>query len=243
MGGQPLAAFLSLAVPDRLPQAWVDRFLKGLLSLAKDFRLPLAGGDTAQSLAGILADIVLVGTVPKGRAILRSGAHPGDRVYVTGELGGGVAGLHSLSAGKRPKPADYPRHFRPVPRIAIGRYLREHSLASAMIDLSDGLSTDLGHICDESRVGAEIFAEPIPLARVGRTQAPVMLSDALHGGDDYELLFTAPPKKLIPARIAGVPVTLIGNIVTARKKVLLHENGKRSPLRPQGWEHFRPDAK
>jgi thiamine-monophosphate kinase len=239
MGGEPIAAFLSLALPARLPQTWVDRFLDGFLALARQFRIPLVGGDTAQSPAGILADIVVLGSVPRGRAILRSGARPGDLLYVTGELGGGADALHRLFAGKRIQPEHYPRHFCPIPRLAIGRYLRKHSLATAMIDLSDGLSTDLGHICDESRVGAEILADSIPRARVGRPTHTVDLKDALHGGDDYELLFTAPPRKHLPARIAGVPVTPIGRITRGKKILLIKEGGQRSPLKPEGWEHFR----
>src|SRR5271157_3747079 len=152
MGGEPLAAFLSLAVASDVPQKWVDRFLKGLLDLAKEFKLPLAGGDTAQSMSGIQADIVVVGSVPKGKAVLRSGAKAGDQIYVTGELGGSAAALAWLIKSK-PVGAEYFRHFRPLARVAVGRRLRQGGLASAMIDLSDGLSTDLEHICQESHVG------------------------------------------------------------------------------------------
>jgi thiamine-monophosphate kinase len=243
MGGQPAAAFLSLAVPARLPQKWIDRFLAGFLALANQFHVPLAGGDTAQSPGGILADIVLLGSVPKGRAILRSGARPGDHIYVTGALGGGADALHRLFAGQRLKPEHYPRHFHPMPRIAVGRFLRERRLATAMIDLSDGLSTDLGHICDESRVGAQILSDSIPRARVGLPPTAVDLKDALHGGDDYELLFTAPPRKHVPARIVGVPITLIGRITRGKRIVLVQEDGRRAPLEPRGWEHFRGQSK
>jgi thiamine-monophosphate kinase len=239
MGGEPVAAFLSLALPAKLPQNWADRFLNGFLALAKQFRIPLAGGDTAQSPDGVLADIVLLGSVPKGRAILRSGARPGDLIYVTGELGGGADALHRLFERKKINPEHYPRHFHPIPRIAIGRFLREHRLATAMIDLSDGLSTDLGHICDESRVGAEILSDAIPRARVGRPQRAVALKDALHGGDDYELLFTASPSKTVPWPIAKIPVTLIGRVTKTKKIELVPEDGKRRPLKPEGWEHFR----
>jgi thiamine-monophosphate kinase len=243
MGGEPVAAFLSLAVPARLPQKWIDRFLDGFLALAKQFRVPLVGGDTAQSPAGILADIVVLGSVPRGRAILRSGARPGDLLYVTGELGGGADALHQLFAGKRIKPEHYPRHFHPIPRIAIGRYLREHRLATAMIDLSDGLSTDLAHISDESGIGAEILADSIPRARVGGPSRTVDLKDALHGGDDYELLFTTPPRKHVPARIAGVRVTPIGRITRGKKILLIEGSGRSAALQPEGWEHFHARAR
>ena len=243
MGGEPLAAFLSLAVPSKLPQRWIDRFLDGFLALAKQFRVPLAGGDTAQSPDGILADIVLLGSVPKGGAILRSGARPGDLIYVTGELGGGADALHRLSAGKKIRPEDYPRHFHPIPRLAVGRFLRERRLATSMIDLSDGLSTDLGHICDESHVGAGILADAIPRARVGLPKHAVDLKDALNGGDDYELLFTASPRKAVPPRIAKVPVSLIGRITKNKNIELVKEDGAGSAFKPQGWEHFRRSSR
>ncbi|MGB7585244.1 MAG: thiamine-phosphate kinase [Terriglobales bacterium] len=239
MGGRPAAAFLSLALPQNLPQAWVDRFFDGLLRLASDFQMTLAGGDVAQSPDGILADIVVIGSAPKGEAIPRSGAQPGDRIFVTGELGGSSAALKLLSAGRKLRPADYPRHFHPQPRIVVGEFLRQNRLASAMIDISDGLSTDLAHICQESGVGAELRAEAIPLARIGQPARPADLQSALHGGEDYELLFTAPPAKRVPARIAGVSLTQIGRI-TRGKRMLLIDGITRNNLLPKGWEHFKP---
>jgi thiamine-monophosphate kinase len=238
MGGRPIAAFLSLALPENLPQPWVDQFLAGLLRLADEFQMTLAGGDVAQSPGGILADIVVIGSVPQGKAITRSAAKPGDRIYVTGELGGSAATLKMLSSGRKPRPADFPQHFHPRPRIAVGEFLRKKRLASAMIDLSDGLSTDLTHICEESGVGAEIHADAIPLAHVGKPAREVDLESALHGGEDYELLFTAPRGKRIPPRIAGVSVTQIGRVIRPRRTILLRGN-TRSKLVPQGWEHFK----
>jgi thiamine-monophosphate kinase len=242
MGGAPVAAFLSLALPQNLRQPWVDQFMKGLLKLADRFNVSLAGGDTAQSPSGVLADIVVVGLVPKGKAIRRSGARSGDRIYVTGALGGAAAALKMLFSGRKLRPADFPRHFHPIPRIEVGRFLMEKSLASAMIDLSDGLSTDLAHICEESRVGAEIEAPAIPCASIGKPSHEVDLQFALDGGDDYELLFTARPGKRIPARIAGVSITQIGHITRDRRVLLMNEAGEASELRPQGWEHFKPEA-
>src|SRR5271169_2807012 len=156
MGGTPHSAFLSLALPADLPQRWVDNFIRGFLKLARRYSLTLAGGDTAQSPDGILADIIVVGSVPAGMAVLRSGARAGDIIYVSGTLGASVATLQELRSGKKLRPTAHLRHFYPDPRIAIGQYLREKKLASAMIDTSDGLSTDLRHICDESSVGAVI---------------------------------------------------------------------------------------
>jgi len=239
MGGEPLAVFLSLALPKKLPQSWVDGFMKGLLELAGEFKVPLAGGDTAESPTGVLADILVLGSVPKGKAILRSGAKPGDRIYVTGQLGGASAALKELVAGKKIRPRDFARHFHPVPRIAAAGLLRGGGLATAMIDLSDGLSTDLNHVCEESRVGAQVLAAAIPKASVGRTRNKVDLSQALHGGEDYELLFTAPPGKPIPEHIANVPVSLIGRITRSRKVLLVNEKGGSRELKPAGWEHFR----
>ena len=242
MGGGPVAAFLSLALPRDLAQAWVERFLSGLLGLARKYGVRLAGGDTAESPDGILADIVVVGCAPDGKAVLRSGARPGDRIFVSGELGGSAAGVEGMRARPRKKlrPQDYPRHFYPEPRVELGRILREKGLATAMIDLSDGLSTDLAHILEESGVGAEIESELIPRARVGRPAHEVGLDLALHGGEDYELLFTSPRGKRVPRQIAGVPLTLIGHITRGRKVFLVNQHSVGHELIPRGWEHFRP---
>jgi len=240
MGGEPVAAFLSLALPRKLPQKWVDGFLRGLLKLAEKFDVSLAGGDIAESPRGVAADIVVVGSVPKGRAIFRSGARPGDRIYVTGDLGGSAATLKLLFDGKsRVRPRDFRQHFYPVPRIEVGRFLREKNLAAAMIDISDGLSTDIAHICGESGVGAEILEQALPKASIERPAHAVDLRFALHGGEDYELLFTAPRGKRIPSRIAGVDITQIGQIKRTNKIVMINQQGTARELRPQGWEHFR----
>jgi thiamine-monophosphate kinase len=239
MGGLPTAVFLSLALPAELPQRWVDRFARGLLTLARKYGATLAGGDTAESAHGILADIVVLGTVPRGEAVRRAGARAGDRIYVSGELGGSAATLARMTEKGTLQPRDYPEHFFPEPRIALGRALREKGLVSAMIDISDGLSTDLGHICEESGVGAEVEAEAVPRASVGKPAHAVALPVALHGGEDYELLFTAPSGKRIPSRIAGVPITRIGNIVRRRKILLMSQGGIGCELGPEGWEHFK----
>lgn len=241
MGGAPVAVFLSLALPRNLPQSWVDRFLNGMVSLAKKQGATIAGGDTAESPEGILADIIVVGTVPAGKAILRSGAKPEDRIYVSGELGGSAAAVAKMRADPREKlnPRYYPRHFYPEPRVELGRFLRERKLATAMIDISDGLSTDLTHICEESGVGADIDSSAIPLAHVGKVAHEVDLDLALHGGEDYELLFTVPSRKRVPNRIAGVTITQIGVITRSRRIFLSSAGGVGYELRPRGWEHFR----
>jgi thiamine-monophosphate kinase len=247
MGGISLAAFLSLALPADLPQKWVDGFMRGFARLARGHKLPLAGGDTAQSPngAGVLADVVVLGSVPRGKAILRSGARPGDDIFVTGTLGAAVTVLEQLQAGAsaRKPGASKPRisrshsqkHYYPKPRLEVGRWLRERGLASAMIDISDGLSTDLSHICEESKTGAWIAQAAVPAA------PGVGLDAALHGGDEYELLFTARPAKhdRIPDRIAGVPVRWIGTITKTRGLWLVAPDMKsRQVLEPKGWQHF-----
>ena len=272
MGGVPQAAFLSLALPADLPQKWVDQFIAGLLKLADRYSVLLAGGDTAQSPGGVMADIVVLGSVPSGRAILRSSAKPGDLIYVTGNLGASQEALTRLRNGEKLQPRTHHKHFYPEPRITIGQFLRERKLASAMIDISDGLSTDLAHICEESKVGAVLYADSLADAAAirakrrfpdradasrstrlvsghdfsraeqrpikGRALAPAALGSALHGGDEYELLFTAPRGRRIPDCIAGIPITRIGEIVSG-KNMKLVTNGKSRLLKPAGWEHFR----
>jgi thiamine-monophosphate kinase len=243
MGAQPVAAFLSLGLPPELTRpengkgsAWIDRFLDGFLALSSRHKTPLAGGDLAQSSIA-LADIVLIGAVPYGTALLRSGARAGDFIYVTGSLGGSAFGLRRLRLDS-PHAAshDIAPHLWPQPRIPQGLWLRRRWIATAAIDISDGLSTDLHHLCEESDVAAEIDAASLPVFPGAR------LDDALHGGEDYELLFTAPPTARVPRKIAGVPVTRIGTIVKAKRttsRLVLINGTTRQPLQPAGWEHFR----
>jgi thiamine-monophosphate kinase len=256
MGARPVAAFLSLGLPRELTvpagrraesKSWVQRFLDGLLALAEVHSTPLAGGDLGESAVAV-ADIVLVGAVPRGRALLRSGAKPGDLLYVTGALGGAAAGLaclEDLAKGKpsRLEPPRIPKklaarlapHLYPQPRIAQGLWLQRRGVASAAIDLSDGISTDLAHICEESGVAAEVDAALLPI------HAGATLAQALNGGEDYELLFTAPAKAKLPRAIAGVKITRIGRITRTRAGrpavTLISEQGAQ-PLERQGWEHF-----
>jgi len=235
MGGKPLACFVSLGLPPQVPQKWIDGFLRGLLRLARLYNVQLAGGDVS-SAQEIVADIVVTGEVPAGKAVLRSGARPGDHIYVTGALGASAAVLKQLIEDKRLRPAKSNPHFYPQPRVEVGRWLLQRVVATAMIDLSDGLSVDLMHICKESHVSARITGVNVPVAR-GST-----LDVALHGGEDYELLFTASKRAKVPRRIVGVPVTQIGAI---HKPVnyspwieIVWGNGKARPLAQRGWEHF-----
>jgi thiamine-monophosphate kinase len=195
-----------------------------------------------------MADIVLVGAVPRGRALLRSGARPGDLLYVTGALGGAAAGLARLAelAKARTGNSNPPRipkkleavlapHLYPQPRIAQGLWLQHRGVASAALDVSDGLSTDLLHLCAESGIAAEVDAALVPI------HAAATLDQALHGGEDYELLFTAPAATRVPRSIAGVKITRIGRIVKPRPgqpAITLVTLQGSQPLAPHGWEHF-----
>ncbi len=268
MGARPLAAFLSIAIPRAVAAEakWIEGFLDGLLALAAATKTPLAGGDTAEAACNdITIDIVLLGATPTGRALRRTGAQPGDRIFVTGALGGSAAELASVSslapnktphtARARPHSAavlsrnagndtaNHP-HLYPQPRLAVGQSMLRRRLASACIDLSDGLSTDLAHLCTASNVAAEIETALLPLHPLTRTQSPESaLHSALHGGEDYELLFTAPPSASVPRNIAGVPLTRIGEIRRAGRNrplmTLIAPDGTRTPLDPGGWEHLK----
>ena len=252
MGAEPLGVFLSLALPARLPAAWPERFLDGFLALAGNHRVPLAGGDTAQSPSiskqheGLIAaDIVAVGQIPRGKALLRSGARPGDLIYVTGALGGAAAELAALAKNPRKfsKLTDavpgHP-HLYPEPRLAVGRRLR--GLANAMIDVSDSLSTDLTHLCEESRVSALLEQAALPIHPLAAgSDDPLTL--ALNGGEDYELLFTAPAAARIPHVLAGVPIHRIGTVARPKRRqppiLMKTRDGRRVPITPGGWEHFQ----
>jgi thiamine-monophosphate kinase len=259
MGARPLAAFLSLALPgdmlaSRAGRRWVDRFFAGLRGLAEQYGVPLAGGDTAESPCGlVLADIVLVGSAPAGRALRRSGGRAGDALYVTGELGGAAAELAAMErrSGKRqptfsnkagkdgpPGAGAHPQIY-PQPRIDVGLALLRRRLATASIDLSDGLSTDLAHLCRESGVGAEIQASALPIHPLAMQAGPDRAIElALHGGEDYELLFAAPPELRMPRSVAGVRVTRIGSMTRGAAISIADSAGRRRPLKPGGWEHF-----
>jgi thiamine-monophosphate kinase len=254
MGARPIAAFVSLAVPRALTQpqhrvphrrraaarweTWLDRFYTGLLSLAEREGVTLAGGDLSESPSLAVADIAVVGAAPKGRALLRSTGRAGDVLYVTGALGGAAAELANLEADA-PLMMTMGPHFYPQPRLAVGQALMRRRLATACIDISDGLSTDLLHLCEESDVSAEIEAASIPV------DASATLDQALHGGDDYELLFSASPRTRVPRQLGGVAVHRIGRLLERKRggsriTIVTKAGGrmKRSPLVPQGWQHF-----
>ena len=221
MGGEPLFCLLSLAVPEWAGRAWVDRFFGGLLKLASRTKTVLAGGDLAHA-DRFACDIVVAGSVPKGLAIRRDGARPGDAIYVSGRLGGSALGLRTRRG------RGWKRHLRPEPRLELGRFLRNRLRATAAMDFSDGLSLDLHRLCLASKVSAEIEAPPVfPGATI---------EEALHGGEDYELLFTVRSGTRVPAHFEKLPLTRIGTIRRRHSgRVLL---GGR-PLEPLGYDHFR----
>ncbi len=263
MGARPVAAFLSLALPRDLStdKGWVEGFFDGLLTLAKQVDVPLAGGDTAEAPgAHILADIVLLGAVPAGRALRRDGARAGDRLFCSGALGGAAAELQGLAGAASPRskrsvfpsPTNmlsgaHPQLF-PAPRLGVGQMLLRRRLATAAIDLSDGLSTDLQHLCAASGVAAAVEAARLPLHTLaveqGNRKGPGTALDlALNGGEDYELLFTVPAAARVPRRLGGVALTEIGQVVRPRRGqptvTLIHADGARSALKAGGWEHLR----
>jgi len=220
MGAKPRFCLLSLALPDRADRRWVQRFYRGLLALADRTGTILAGGDLARDHR-FHADIVVCGSVPRGAALRRSGARPHDRVYVSGSLGGSALGLETKRS------AAWKRHLQIEPRLRLGQFLRMRLKATACMDLSDGLSLDLHRLCLESLVSASVG---VPPKFPGATDL-----QALHGGEDYELLFTVRPRTRVPPEFEGVPLTEIGEITLGHAGRVLLE-GK--PLEPRGFDHF-----
>ncbi len=267
MGGTPRCFLLSLALPANLTGRWLDEFLGGLARAAKRLGCPLAGGDTTASRQ-VLINVTVVGEAPRGRAVRRSGARPGDLIYVSGRLGEAESGLLRLRDSTGPADRRDPRlrkHLYPDPRLELGLWLREKRLATAMMDLSDGLSSDLRRLCESSGVGAVVRAEKLPLSSIAaprprdrknrnnrndrdgndRTE---LVRLALHGGDDYELLFTVARKNVarVPRSLGGVPLTPIGEITTKREVLVINLPGdlqtdlqaRTKPLAPRGWDPF-----
>lgn len=221
MGGAPRFCLVSLCVPAWANTKWVDRFFDAILDLARATGTVLAGGDLSRGET-LACDVMLCGAVPRGAALLRSGARPGDAIYVSGALGGSALGL-AANKGRARR-----RHLMPEPRLALGRFLREKLRATCAIDLSDGLSRDLERVCLASRVDAEIIEPPrFPGAS---------LELALHGGEDYELLFTVPAAVRVPDRFDDLPLTRIGAVVRGGGVVRLNGN----PVPVLAYDHFSP---
>ena len=245
MGARPLYFLLSLALPLSCTAKWFDRFLEGMSRAARSFGLVLAGGDTTKSpLAAI--NLTVIGEVTPGQAVLRSGARPGNLICVSGTLGEAELGLRLLQRGlqKRKKwKRLLQKHLHPEPRLALGEWLAKSGRATAMIDTSDGFSTDLAHICEASGVGAKVWANRIPKVSVPSDLRKLGLDPlrlALDGGEDYELLFTVPRRlgQHLPRAVHGVPITVIGEITRKKQNLLMDDSGRTKGLRAQGWDPF-----
>lgn len=258
MGGTPRFALISAALSRRTSRPWLEELYAGLLALARRFRVVVVGGDTAVVPGSTVINVMVAGEVPRRRALARSGARPGDRLFVSGRLGLAALGLRLLRSGYRFSPKATHRrgglslsaaalraHLYPEPRLALGCFLSEKRLASALIDLSDGLSTDLGHLCEASAVGARLWADRIPGPSPQRWGPTLTQKDALrlalHGGEDYELLFTVPPRRLsrVPRQFGGVALSSIGEIRGTKGVLLVEASGKTRRLEPTGYDHFR----
>jgi thiamine-monophosphate kinase len=244
MGGTPVGALLSLALPAERTGAWLDAFVDGLAECAQTHGVALLGGDTNRANQ-VVIDVSLLGIVA-GQPVLRSGARAGDWLLVSGALGGSRAGLHALMAGDA-SAVDLAPHFRPKPRMQVGMLTRELG-ATAMMDLSDGLAADLPKLLRASGVGAVVYAAQVPVhpAAAHWTQAQGLdpIAFAVAGGEDYELLIAAPPhvaqrlQERVPAE-TGVPLTKIGEAIAQPEVWLQRANGERESLAITGWDHFR----
>ncbi len=251
MGGAPRFALISLAISPQTTRRWIHGLYAGLGALAAKFDVVVVGGDTAVVRGSAAIDVIVAGEVRRGRALLRSGARPGDQLFVSGTLGMSALGLQLLKTRRGRPDTDARRaiqaHLYPQPQCALGRFLSEKRLASALIDVSDGLSTDLAHLSEASGIGACVWANCIPLPErrnAHRAGKDGLLDLALHGGEDYQLLFTVPPGKVarVPSRFQGVPVRRIGEIRRSKGLWLVRLDGKKSILRPLGYDHFRKRA-
>jgi thiamine-monophosphate kinase len=221
MGGTPRYAFVSLALAPWTPARWVSGFYTGMQRLARRHGVVIAGGDLTRS-DKVLCDIIVLGAVKRGRALCRSGAKPGDRLYVTGLLGASALGLETQRG------VAWKRHLRPEPRIEAGQVLATRLKATACMDLSDGLALDLHRLCQESGCSAELNGS-LPVFPGASIQ------QALSGGEDYELLFAAPASRRVPSSIAGLPITEIGRCVKGKPGRILFD-GKALPA--AGWDPF-----
>lgn len=247
MGGIPAFSLISIAVPQHLWKTdLLDRFYEGWHALAKQHNVELVGGDISKIEGKFVIDSTVIGEVPKGEAILRSGAKPGDSIFVSGYIGGASAGLLRLESGARfdetlPAPLKHLlfRQLQPLPHVKTAILLRQHGLVSAMMDLSDGLSSDLGHLIDASHVGCRIDIDKLPIdPAITFLALPEKhrLDLALNGGEDFELLFTVRQDNFSAVQALGFHH--IGEVTTNAGSVELVADGKTSILEPKGFRHF-----
>jgi thiamine-monophosphate kinase len=254
MGGTPTYALISLGLPPETEVTSVDELYAGLRAEAERASVAIVGGNMSRSPLGLVVDIFLLGEVAPEHLMLRSGARFGDAVLVTGTLGDAAAGLALLLDETLQPDEAYAARVKaafltPTPRLAEGQAIARTGLATAMIDLSDGLASDVGHICERSDVGVRIWAERLPISPAARAVAALAgrdpLERALAGGEDYELCFTALPEAVETLRSAvaearGTPITIVGEIIPADEgRVLAQDDGRTLPLEAVGWDHFR----
>ncbi len=250
MGGVPRFALVSMALSRRLSRSWVEEFYAGLFALARRSGVTVAGGDTAVAPGKMAFDVTVLGDAPLGRALVRSSARPGDQLFVSGRLGLSALGLRLLQSHRRRlSPAErraIRAHLYPEARCRLGRLLAEKRLASAAIDLSDGLSSDLARLLEASGVGAKLWAASIPAPDTRRLAGlafsrEALFAFALDGGEDYELLFAVPRRNLshLPRRFENSRLHHIGEITAAKKCVLIEADGGSRTLEPAGYDHFR----
>jgi len=261
MGATPQYLLVALAIPRTGTSRHVHQLYRGMMAACRPHHVGLIGGDTSASDGGWFLSLTLVGMAPPRKALFRSGARIGDYLYVTGTVGDSLAGLRLLNepplrASPHPRTAVFStkhrqfligRHLRPTARITEGRWLSAHRFATSAIDISDGLSGDLRHICEESHVGAELDLGALPLSPACRAYAASRKLDpvdlALRGGEDYELLFTVSPRQRSKldrsATVRGFSLTCIGNIRPHRFGIqALSSHGKRHRLANTSYEHF-----
>ena len=247
MGAVPKGYLLNLSLPDDVADTWLDAFVAGLAADQQVFGVTLLGGDTVRTPGPFTVSVTAVGEVRLGRAMKRAGARIGDVVLVTGTIGDAVIGLRVLTGKAALDPANakfvLDRYRLPQPRTSIGPYLA--GLASAAIDVSDGLIADLGHICETSSVAATILADTVPLSPAGRAAidaGQLTVSEAVSGGDDYELLFCAPPEtRDAISRLSAtldVAITEIGEITAGTGVELIDVNGEAVVIDRPGHTHF-----
>ncbi len=246
MGGTPRHLFLGLGLPADADLGELDHFVAGFLEAAGEYGASLAGGDTCRSPGPLMISVTAQGSVPESRLVRRGGAGPGDAIYVSGTLGDSALGLARLQAGEAVDPFLVRRHHDPTARVELGRALAKAGIPSAMIDLSDGLLADLGHILEASDAGARIELEALPLSEAFRealADEPGLIDLALAGGEDYELLFTVPAgEEPALARLAAslaLPLSRLGQI-TPPDDGLRVKDGHGWDYRParRGFNHF-----
>jgi thiamine-monophosphate kinase len=237
MGGRPRWAMLSLAIPETFRNDdLLDEFYRGWHELAVRFGVELVGGDISSIEGKFVVDSIVGGDCEKGKAILRSTAKAGALIYVSGSLGGSAAGLELLESGKTDETGLVQRHSRPEPRLDLSQKLVELDIPTAMIDISDGLSSDLAHICSASGTGARIYSERIPIdTKITGLDKAKRLDLALNGGEDFELLFTVDPANA--SLLTKMDVTRIGEMTEGADMMLISDDGEEM-LVPGGFRHF-----